>query len=86
MKHMPRRSWRKYVRGEGPGPDERHVNRTIAGWIAAYTKEAGVALEKLHEMLRAEQDESVKRKGERLVRRWEQIRRLCEEAASKLDS
>lgn len=86
INHMPRRAWRKYVRGEGPGPDERNVNVTIVGWIAAYSREAEVALEKLHEMLRTEQDESVKSKGDRLVRRWEQIRRLCKEAASKVDS
>jgi hypothetical protein len=81
MKHMSRRDWRNYVLGQGHAlPNPKKTNATILGWIGTYVKEANVTIDILKKTLEKEDDDTVRMKVNTLIRRWGQIKRLCEEA------
>lgn len=82
---MSRRSWRNYIQGRGAAPDSTKVNAIIRDWIEVYLKETDDTTNKLQDMHSTESDNSVRSKMNMLMRRWEQIKQLCNGALIKLD-
>lgn len=84
-KYMSRRDWRNYVLGRGGQhslPDPKKTNAIIRRWIGTYAKEADVTIVILEKML--DDDDKVRTKVSMLLRRWKQIKGLCEQAMANM--
>ncbi|TQB68964.1 hypothetical protein MPDQ_002472 [Monascus purpureus] len=82
MKYMTRKDWRNYVLGiSTKGVNAAKSLSIIQGWIRAYMKEADKTLAALNLKQESSQGSDEDRgKLEMLLRRWRQIRVLCDEA------
>lgn len=78
---MPRRDWRNYVLGHSvKGVDSAKSEAIIQGWIREYIKEADMTIAGLEDLgARPEENEDAG-KIDMLLKRWRQIRGLCEQA------
>ncbi|GKZ36961.1 hypothetical protein AbraIFM66950_008227 [Aspergillus brasiliensis] len=85
LTYMPLRDWQDYVLGYSTeGVDEKMSAAVIRGWIKVYIKEADVAIARLEDLYLAQtEDQGVIRM---LLKRWRQIRSLCEEAVDRVSS
>ncbi|GLA33708.1 hypothetical protein AnigIFM63309_000542 [Aspergillus niger] len=85
LTYMPLRLWQDYVLGYSTeGVDEKMSAAVIRGWIGVYIKEADVAIARLEDLYIAQtEDQGVVRM---LLKRWRQIRGLCEEAVDRVSS
>lgn len=80
---MKEEDWRNHVLGgQSQGLDESRSEATIKRWIMTYAAEADAsmtALQKAMELNTTVQEH--RPKAEMLLRRWKQIKDLCERAA-----
>ena len=85
LTYMPLRLWQDYVLGYSTdGVDEKMSAAVIRGWIGVYIKEADEAVARLEDLYIAQtEDQGVIRM---LLKRWRQIRALCEEAIDRVSS
>ncbi|RAK92629.1 SET domain-containing protein, partial [Aspergillus costaricaensis CBS 115574] len=85
LTYMPLRLWQDYVLGYSTdGVDEKMSAAVIRGWIGVYIKEADEAMARLEDLYIAQtEDQGVVRM---LLKRWRQIRALCEEAIDRMSS
>lgn len=83
---MNEEDWRNHVlEGSTKGVDEKQSGAIIKGWLEIYRAEADAALKTLRAAM--ESDAEVKthqEKAETLLRRWAQIKRICESAAESV--
>ncbi|PWY82250.1 ribosomal N-lysine methyltransferase [Aspergillus heteromorphus CBS 117.55] len=78
--YMPLKDWQNYVLGYSTrGVDERKSEAVIRGWIDAYIKESDRTITLLEQ--RSREADKHPDKVRMLLRRWAQIKRLCEGAA-----
>ncbi|PYH65303.1 uncharacterized protein BO88DRAFT_407932 [Aspergillus vadensis CBS 113365] len=85
LTYMPLRLWQDYVLGYSTdGVDEKMSAAVIRGWIGVYIKEADEAVARLEDLYIAQtEDQGVVRM---LLKRWRQIKTLCEEASDRVSS
>lgn len=80
---MKEEDWRNHVlEGQSQGLDESRSEATIKRWILTYAAEADATVTVLQKAM--ELDATVKAhrpKAEMLLRRWRQIKDLCDRAA-----
>lgn len=85
---MKEEDWRNHVlEGVTQGLDEDRSEATLKKWILAYATEAQTTIIALQTAI--ENDTTVqahRQKAEMLLRRWEQIRDLCENAAKTVST
>jgi hypothetical protein len=96
MKYMTRKNWRNYILGHSTrGVDSKNTANVIRDWIETYLKESKTTIEILEKMLtkktpapggvaEAGSDEWEKKKVTMLLGRWNQIKRLCEDALGSM--
>jgi hypothetical protein len=78
---MTRRDWRNYALGYSTkGCDAQKSNAIIQEWILAYAKEADTTIAALGALDSKEMDQKYTGKVSTLVRRWKQIKGLCDKA------
>jgi hypothetical protein len=81
LKYMTRRDWRNYALGyPTKGCDAQKSNAIIQEWIRAYAKEADTTIAALEALGSREMDEKCNGKVSTLLRRWNQIKGLCDKA------
>jgi hypothetical protein len=92
MKYMTRNDWQNYILGHSTrSVDPKKTANVIRGWIEIYLKESTMTIEILEKMLTKEtlaplgsaeagSEEREKNKVALLLGRWNQIKRLCEDA------
>lgn len=84
---MKEEDWRNHVlEGSTQGVDEKQSEAIIKGWLETYRAEADAAMNTLRAAM--ESDAGVKThrpKAEMLLRRWAQIKKICESAAAAVD-
>lgn len=87
LKYMKEEEWRNHVlEGSAEGVDESLSEDIIKGWLQTYCTEAGAAVQILRAAL--ESDAVVQahhQKAETLLRRWAQIKEVCESASRAID-
>ncbi|GIC86574.1 uncharacterized protein Aud_002948 [Aspergillus udagawae] len=82
LKYMTRRDWRNYALGYSTkGCDAQKSNAIIQEWILAYAKEADTTIAALEALGSKEMDQKYTGKVSTLVRRWKQIKGLCDKAS-----
>ncbi|RJE25384.1 SET domain protein [Aspergillus sclerotialis] len=98
MKYMNSKDWQNYIPGtSSEGVDAQRTADVVRGWINIYLKESLTAIENLQAMLTKEQSSgalthtedgahSESRKVSTILRRWIQIKYLCEEALKSVSS
>lgn len=94
MKYMTRDDWRNYVFGHSTrGMDPKETANVITNWIEIYLKECKATIEILENRLtilvpkgvaEAVPDEWEANKVTMLLGRWNQIKRMCEDALETL--
>ncbi|KAI9927979.1 hypothetical protein MW887_002831 [Aspergillus wentii] len=86
IKYMTRRDWRNYVLGHSmKGVDDNKTQATIQEWIKIYAKEADRKIATLEAMKSSGENQIHSGKIDMLLKRWKQIKHLCDEAL-KADS
>ncbi|RLM01738.1 hypothetical protein CFD26_103576 [Aspergillus turcosus] len=81
LKYMTRRDWRNYALGYSTkGCDTQKSNATIQEWIRAYAKEADTTIAALEALGSRDIDQKCNGKVSTLLRRWKQIKALCDKA------
>jgi hypothetical protein len=80
---MEEEDWRKHVlEGQSQGLDESLSEATIKRWILTYAAEADAGISALQKALEVNTTVQEHRsKAEMLLKRWKQIKDLCEHAA-----
>lgn len=68
------------------GVDPQKTAEIISSWINAYLKECETAIESLEANVAASQDERRKARVSIILKRWKQIRLLCESALDAVSS
>lgn len=88
MKYMSRKDWRNYISGRSDkGLDPEKTAEIIRGWIDVYLKESQIGTEGLQKTLIEESgDPAYTARMSAILRRWNQIQCLCEDALSATDS
>jgi hypothetical protein len=83
---MKEEDWRNHVlEGQSRGLDESLSEATIKRWILTYAAEADVGITTLQKALEANTTVQEHRpKAEMLLKRWKQIKELCEHAAETI--
>lgn len=83
LSYMKEEDWRNHVlEGQSKGLDETLSEATIKGWISTYAAEAEAGISALEKAI--ENDPTVQEhrtKAEILLKRWKQIKDICEHAA-----
>ncbi|PGH16520.1 hypothetical protein AJ79_01625 [Helicocarpus griseus UAMH5409] len=89
IKYMTRANWRKYALGRSTkGVKIKKTAHIIRGWIEVYIKESEAAILTLEAIL-STKGAAIAKWEEKIaicLDRWNQIRRLCENASTALDS
>lgn len=82
MKYMDEVDWRNHLlEGSSRALDERKSEAIIRDWIRMYGKEADAVMAALRTaMASSAWIKAHRQKAEMLLRRWEQIKNLCESA------
>ncbi|KAJ5296674.1 Complex I intermediate-associated protein 30 [Penicillium atrosanguineum] len=87
LKYMKEEDWRNHVlEGSTEGVDENLSENIIKGWLQTYCTEADAAVNALRAAM--ESDAVVQanhQKAETLLRRWAQIKGVCESASMAID-
>ena len=88
LSYMKEEDWRNHVlEGTTHGLDEDRSEVTLKRWILAYATEAQATIIALQTAI--DNDTTVqahRQKAETLLRRWEQIRNLCDNAAKTVST
>ncbi|KAJ5692184.1 hypothetical protein N7462_001607 [Penicillium macrosclerotiorum] len=87
LKYMNEEDWRNHIlEGSTEGVDEKKTEAIIEGWIRAYAGEADAAMKYLQEAITTNPVLQAHRsKAETLLRRWTQIKKICNNALSVAD-
>lgn len=87
LKYMKEEDWRNHVlEGSSEGVDEKQSEAIIKGWLGTYRAEADAAISTLRAAMESDAGVKVHReKAEMLLRRWTQIKKICESAAAAVD-
>lgn len=86
MKYMTNARWRDYVQGRSQGVEGK-IASILHDWISAYLKESMTNIRILEDMQLRQQSESQvwkKEKIDLLLKRWNQIKALCEDASKAI--
>lgn len=87
MKYMVRKDWRNYVAGHSTkGLNPEKTAEVIRGWINVYLNEAQVGMEGVQKALNESEDPAYASRISAILRRWTQIKSLCEDALSATSS
>lgn len=80
---MKEEDWRNHVlEGQSKGLDEALSEATIKGWISTYAAEAEAGISALETAIEVNPTVQEHRtKAETLLKRWKQIKNICEHAA-----
>lgn len=88
MKYMTGHRWRNYVLGRIQ--DEKDKTTSILhGWVGTYLRESVSRIQTLKDLKMEQQSNTGERENERidiLLKRWIQIRALCEDALKAISS
>jgi myo-inositol catabolism protein IolC len=84
---MNEEDWRNHVlEGSTEGVDEKKSETIIKGWIQTYAAEADATMESLRSAMQSNAVVKAHRqKAETLLRRWDQIKEICESALKAID-
>lgn len=85
---MKEEDWRNHVlEGSTKGVDEAQSEVVIKGWLQTYRKEADAAMDALQTVMKSDVEpmHSHSQKVEMLLRRWTQIKKICESAIGAID-
>lgn len=87
LKYMKEEDWRNHVlEGSTEGVDERLSGDIIKGWLQTYCMEADAAMGALRAALESGTvGQAHRQKAETLLRRWVQIKDICEDASRAID-
>lgn len=85
--YMSEEDWRNHVlEGSTKGLDEAKSETIIKGWIRTYAAEADAAMVSIREAMQSHAVMRAHRqKAETLLRRWSQIKSICESALVAID-
>lgn len=88
MKYMSRKDWRNYISGRSnKGLDPEKTAAIIRDWINVYLKESQTGTEGLQKALSGQSgDPAYTARMSAILKRWNQIQCLCEDALSATDS
>jgi hypothetical protein len=87
MTYMTRQQWRDYARGYVQAKDLHKITNVLHRWIDTYLKESIMKIKILEEMQMKQQSSSQDEEKEKigtLLRRWNQIKGLCENTLTAL--
>lgn len=87
LKYMKEENWRNHVlEGSTEGVDEKLSGDIIKGWLQTYCMEAEAAVDALRAAMESDAVvQAHRQKGETLLRRWAQIKEVCESASRAID-
>lgn len=87
LKYMKEEDWRNHVvEGSTEGVDEKQSEAIIKEWIQTYRAEAETAMNALQAAMGSDAVvQTHRQKAEMLLRRWTQIKDICESAARAID-
>lgn len=85
--YMNEEDWRKHVlEGSTEGVDEKKSEAIIKGWIRTYAAEADATMNSLQTAVQSNaMVQADRQKAEMLLRRWAQIKEICENALKAID-
>ncbi|KAF7717287.1 Uncharacterized protein PECH_007566 [Penicillium ucsense] len=85
--YMSEEDWRSHVlEGSTKGLDENKSETIIKGWIRTYAAEADAAIASLQQAMKSHAVVKAHRqKAETLLRRWTQIKSICESGLASID-
>lgn len=86
LKYMKEVDWRNHVlEGSTKGVDEKQSGAIIKGWLETYRAEADATMNALRGAMESDAEVKAHRqKAEMLLRRWTQIKQICENATATL--
>jgi hypothetical protein len=84
---MKEEDWRNHVlEGSTEGVDEKLSEDIIKGWLRTYCAEADAAVDALRAAMESDPVvQTHRQKAETLLRRWVQIKEVCESASRAID-
>ena len=84
---MKEEDWRNHVlEGSTEGVDEKKSETIIKGWIRSYAAEADATMSALRTAMESNAVvQAHRQKAEMLLRRWAQIKEICESALKFID-
>lgn len=84
---MNEEDWRNHVlEGSTEGVDEKKSEAIIKGWIRTYAAEADATMKSLQSAMQSNAVvQAHRQKAETLLRRWAQIKEICESALQAID-
>lgn len=86
LKYMSTEDFREYAHGHSTKAfDSKKTWKIIHEWVELYQQECQATLDSLEGILKKRSDES-RGKVTMLLRRWQQIKLLCEHALEKIDA
>ncbi|KAJ5397116.1 hypothetical protein N7509_005229 [Penicillium cosmopolitanum] len=85
LMYMEEEDWRNHLEGSTEGVDEKKSEDIIKGWLRTYAAEADATMSALRKAMESGGvPETHHGKAEYLLRRWKQIKSICESASSAL--
>lgn len=85
LMYMEEEDWRNHLEGSTEGVDEKKSEDIIKGWLRTYAAEADATMSALRKAMESGAvPETHHGKAEYLLRRWKQIKSICESASSAL--
>lgn len=87
LKYMKEEDWRNHVlEGSTEGVDEKLSEDIIKGWLRTYCAEADAAVDALRAAMESDPVvQTHRQKAQTLLRRWAQIKEVCESASRAID-
>jgi hypothetical protein len=83
--YMEEEDWRNHLEGSTEGVDEKKSEDIIKGWLKTYAAEADATMSALRTAMDSNTvPETHHGKAEYLLRRWKQIKNICESASNAL--
>ncbi|KAJ5884995.1 hypothetical protein N7495_009505 [Penicillium taxi] len=86
LKYMKEEDWRNHIlEGSDDGVDETKSEAIIKSWLQTYVTEADATMDAIRETLKSDAVVQANRqKLETLLRRWSQIKEICESASQAI--
>lgn len=85
LMYMEEEDWRNHLEGSTKGVDEKRSEDIIRGWLKTYATEAEATMIELQKAMDSGAVAEIHHgKAEALLRRWKQIKTICESASTAL--